>query len=83
MGTPRKNYTVASKASGEKEKKASISNVGVGLTPPTNINAARSKAKSRSNTSHRPGKGHVKMHNQKLGFIKTQAKAFSWRKTDA
>jgi hypothetical protein len=81
MGTPSKNYTVASRASGEKGKKASTSNVGVGSTPPTNLNATRSKANSRSNTSHRPGEGHVKTHNQKLNFIKTQAKAISWRET--
>jgi hypothetical protein len=43
MATLRKNYTVASKASGEKEKKASPSNVGVALTPSANINAARSR----------------------------------------
>jgi hypothetical protein len=74
MGTPRK-------ASDEKEKKASTSKVWVGLTPPTSLNAARSKTNSRNNASHRPGKSHVKIHNQKFDFSKTQAKVISWRKT--
>lgn len=66
MGTTRKNYLVASEATGKKEKKVSISKVWVGLAPPRNLNAVRAKADSFSNTSNRPGKSLVKIHNRKL-----------------
>jgi hypothetical protein len=66
MGTTGKNYTVASEATGEKEKKVSISKVWVGLAPPRNLNAMRAKAHSWSSTSNRPGESNVKIHNQKL-----------------
>jgi hypothetical protein len=64
--TTGENYTVASEATGEKVKKVSVSKVWAGLAPPRNLDAVRAKAHSWSNTSKRPGKSHVKLHNQKL-----------------
>lgn len=39
IGTPRKNYILASKTTGEKEKKVPISKVRVGSAPPPNFKA--------------------------------------------
>jgi hypothetical protein len=80
IGTPRKNDILASKTTGEKEEKVPIGKVRVGLASPPNLKAVRPNVGSGSNTWHKPGKGHVKLHNHKLDFWKTQAKVNIWTK---
>lgn len=58
-----KNCIVASKATGEKEKKVQMNKVRVALAPPSNLKALRTKAVSRSNTICRPDESHMKIHN--------------------
>jgi hypothetical protein len=49
LATPRKNYTVVSKCTGEKKKKAPISKVSVGLAPTTHLTALTDKLDQLSN----------------------------------
>jgi hypothetical protein len=80
MGIPRENCIVASKFTGEKEKKVPMNKVWVVLAPPQNLKAVRAKVVSQSNTIHRPGESHVKIHSQKLDYNKIQAEVNIWRK---
>jgi hypothetical protein len=64
LGRHRKTYIVASKATGEKEKKVPVNKVRVALAPPLNLKAVRTKVVSLSNTIHRPGENAVVKMNK-------------------
>jgi hypothetical protein len=81
MGRPRKHCIVASKATGEKEKKVPMNKVRVGLAPPPNLKAVKAKVVTRSNQIHRPGESHMKICNKKLDYSKIQPKVDAGRKT--
>jgi hypothetical protein len=74
VGSPKKNCTAASKATGEEKNK-----VRVALALPTNQKAVRTEAVYRSNTYHRPGESRMKTRHQKLDYSKVQAKVNTWR----
>jgi hypothetical protein len=77
--TCRKNDILACKTTGEKEEEP-ISKAWVCLAPPPYLGAVRRSVGSVSNTGHKPGKGHVKLRNQKPDFSKTQARVNTWRR---
>lgn len=62
------------KTTGEKEKKVPVSEVQVGSAPPPDLKAASSSVGPENSTRHTHGKVNVKLHNQKMDFIKRQAK---------
>jgi hypothetical protein len=74
LATPRKNYTVTSKSTAEKKKKAPISKVSLGLAPTTHLTALTDKLDQPSNKCQRPRKSRVPLHNPKMDLSKTQAK---------
>jgi hypothetical protein len=80
LAIPRKNFTVASKCTGEKKEKAPISKVSVSLAPTTLLTALTNKLDQLSNKSQRPRKSHVPLHNPKMDLSKIQAKAKSRKK---
>jgi hypothetical protein len=80
MGTPRKNYTVATKATGKRDNKVQMSKVQVRLATPANFKAMRANVGSQRNKNHKPGRSYVVIQNHKLNFSKTQAKVNTRRK---
>jgi hypothetical protein len=74
MEKPRKSYIVASKATGEKEKKVQMNKVRVSLVSPPNLKAVKAKVVSWNNQINRPGDSRVKIRNEKMDYSKIQAK---------
>jgi hypothetical protein len=81
MQRQRKNFIVASKATGDKQKKVQINKMGVGLTPPSNFKASRAKVVSQTSPCHTPGGRDMKLCNKKVGYSMVKAKIDTWRKT--
>jgi hypothetical protein len=80
MGAPRKNYIVASEATGEKENKVPVSKVRVHLATPANLKAMRANAEFQRNKNHKPAKGYVVIQNHKLNFSNIHAKVNTRKK---
>jgi hypothetical protein len=73
MGRQRKSCVVASKTTGEKEKKVLMKKMGVGLALSPNLKAKKAKAVSQSSPCNRPGGRDVKIYNKKVDYSKMKA----------
>jgi hypothetical protein len=80
MGTPRKTYTVPTKATGERENEVPMSKVRMHLATPANLKAMKANVGSQRNKIHKSCKGYVVIQNHKLNFSKMQAKVNTGRK---
>jgi hypothetical protein len=76
LATPRNNYTVASKSTGEKKKKAPVSKVSVRLAPTTNLMALTDKLDQLSNKCQ----SRMPLNNRKMDQSKIQTKVKSRKK---
>jgi hypothetical protein len=62
LGRRRENCIVASKATGDKDKKVPMNKMGLGKASSPNLMARRSKILSQSNPCHRPGERDLKVY---------------------